>query len=92
MISAPATTMLLTEQAQSYNIEFSYSGAAIDSPLAHLDTKIIKSSRYHGGKFNYLMMDGHVEWLSPLESLGENDPAYDDPAAQYQNVWTIKHD
>lgn len=91
-IPAPATTMLLTEMAQSYNVEFSFSGATIDGTWAHLDTKEIKPSRYHGGKFNYLMVDGHVAMLSPLESLGENDPVYDDPAAKYQNVWTIRHD
>jgi len=92
MIADPSETMILTEQAQSYNMEFSYSGATIDNPNAHLNTKIIKSSRYHGGKFNYLMADGHVEWLSPLESIGENDPAFDDPATEYQNIWTIMHD
>jgi prepilin-type processing-associated H-X9-DG protein len=90
-ISAPAATMLLTEQAQSYNIKYSYSGATIDYPSAQLDTKLIKMSRYHGGKFNYLMVDGHVEWLSPLESLGANDPAFDDPDSKYRNVWTMKH-
>jgi prepilin-type processing-associated H-X9-DG protein len=92
MISSPSTTMIITEQAQGYNIQFSYSGATIDNPSAQLDVKHIKMSRYHGGKFNYLMVDGHVEWLSPLESLGANDPAFEDPGSKYQNVWTIKHD
>ena len=92
MISTPAATLILTEQAQGNNIEFSYSGAAIDNPSTQLDTQRIKMSRYHGGKFNYLMVDGHVELLSPLESLGVNDPAFDDPGSKYQNVWTIKHD
>jgi prepilin-type processing-associated H-X9-DG protein len=89
-IPAPDRTMVLTEQAQSYNVEFSFSGATIDNPSEHLDTSAIQSSRYHGGKFNYLMVDGRVALLSPLETLGENDPAYDDPAATFQNVWLIR--
>jgi prepilin-type processing-associated H-X9-DG protein len=91
LISAPAMTALLTEQAQRYNVEFSYAGAAIDGPASHLDTKILTASQYHGGKFNYLMVDGHVRLLSPLESLGESDPMFDDPTARFENVWTIKH-
>jgi len=91
LISAPAMTALLTEQAQRYNVEFSYAGAAIDGPASHLDAKILTASQYHGGKFNYLMVDGHVRLLSPLESLGESDPMFDDPTAQFENVWTIKH-
>jgi len=92
MIAAPMETMLLTEQAQSYNVEFSYLGSAIDNPNLHLNTKIIKSSKYHGGKFNYLLADGHVAWLSPLESLGLNDPGFDDPSVKYENIWTLRHD
>jgi len=92
MISSPAATLLLTEQAQADNVEFSYSDAAIENPAMQLDTKAIKMGRYHGGKFNYLMVDGHVERLSPLESLGENDPVFDDPDRTFQNIWTIRHD
>jgi prepilin-type processing-associated H-X9-DG protein len=92
MILSPDATMLLTEQAQANNLEFNYSGATVDNPAKQLDTKVIKIGRYHGGKFNYLMVDGHVEWLSPLESMGENDPVYDDTGKKFQNIWTISHD
>jgi prepilin-type processing-associated H-X9-DG protein len=26
------------------------------------------STKFHGGRFNYLMIDGHVELLSPLQT------------------------
>ena len=92
MIPSPDATALLTEQAQADNLEFSYSDATIDNPATQLDTRAIKMWRYHGGKFNYLMVDGHVGLLSPLESLGESDPVYDDSDKKFQNIWTIRHD
>jgi prepilin-type processing-associated H-X9-DG protein len=76
MIHAPADTLLLTEHASSENSMFSYRGATISGPSEHLDTKTSRMTRYHNGKFNYLMVDGHVELLLP---------------AQKQEIWTIWH-
>ena len=76
MIRVPADTLLLTEHASSENSMFSYRGATISGPSEHLDTKTSRVTRYHNGKFNYLMMDGHVELLLPT---------------QKQEMWTIWH-
>jgi prepilin-type processing-associated H-X9-DG protein len=75
MIRAPASTLLLTEHASSVNSMFAYNGATISGPNDHLDTKTRRMNRYHNGKFNYLMVDGHVELLLP---------------AQKQGIWTIQ--
>jgi prepilin-type processing-associated H-X9-DG protein len=75
MIHAPADTLLLTEHANSVNSMFAHDGATISGPNDHLDAKTRKMNRYHNGKFNYLMVDGHVELLLP---------------AQKQGIWTIQ--
>jgi prepilin-type processing-associated H-X9-DG protein len=78
MISAPSGTLLLTEQARADNIMFNYSGASIGrSDPQFFDPGSIKVNPYHDGKFNYLMMDGHVETLLPTEKPG---------------MWTIRPD
>jgi prepilin-type processing-associated H-X9-DG protein len=91
MIHAPATTLLLTEHAIPQNTAFAASGSTIAGPTDHLDKNAIPADRYHGGKIEYLMVDGHVELLFPLESTGQRDPrdASDKPLP---NLWTIRPD
>ena len=63
-LSKPADTLLLTEQVRPDNIMFSYLGATIgpaDSQFKSSNAAI----KFHGGKFNYLMVDGHVETSAP---------------------------
>jgi prepilin-type processing-associated H-X9-DG protein len=92
MIQAPASTLLLTERAEAGNIAFSYSGATIHNPSQHFDTKAINADQYQGGKVNYLMVDGHVELMYPLNSLGQHDLREGDSDKQYPNIWTIRSD
>jgi prepilin-type processing-associated H-X9-DG protein len=75
MIHTPADTLLLTEHPNSVNNMFTCDGATIGGPNDHLDTKTSRMNRYHNGKFNYLMVDGHVELLLPAQKPG---------------IWTIK--
>lgn len=89
MIRAPATTLFLTENAQSNNVAFHYFGATIDSPSQHLGSDAFEPNQYHGGKFSYLMIDGHVELLFPLQSQGRNDLIEDGSGGHYPNVWTV---
>lgn len=70
MIQVPASTLLLTEHASSINNIFAYNGATISGPDDHLDLKARRMNRYHNGKFNYLMVDGHVELLLPTQKPG----------------------
>ena len=63
-IPAPAKTLLLTEQMRATNLLFSDLGATI-GPLDPQFESPTAASRVHGGKVNYLMVDGHVETSSP---------------------------
>lgn len=91
MIHAPATTLLLTENAWSENTAFNFHGATIDSPQVHLSTNL-DANVYHEGKINYLMVDGHVELMYPSESVGQPDLRNSHPRDHYPNVWTIRSD
>jgi prepilin-type processing-associated H-X9-DG protein len=91
-IQAPAMTLLLTEHARSNNLMEAASGAIIRSPTEHLDTSVIPSDKYHQGKFNYLMIDGHVETLSPPQGLYKNNPDGNTSEKYLGNIWTIRPD
>lgn len=78
MIHAPDGTLLLTEQANTFNILYTSSKAAINpGDKQYFDGMATKVDPYHYGKYNYLMVDGHVEALSPGEKPG---------------IWTIRPD
>ena len=91
MIHAPASTLLLTENARAYNTAFNHNGALIDSAQTHVSTNL-DLNLYHGGKINYLMVDGHVELLYPSESMGQADLKDNNPREKYPNIWTIRPD
>lgn len=90
MIPAPTSTLLLTENARPMNILFSPSGATIRGPSQHVQTRLIDIENYHGGRINYLMIDGHVEFLNPQDSVGRNDPAPDNSDKDHPNIWTVR--
>jgi prepilin-type processing-associated H-X9-DG protein len=92
MISDPAETLLLTENARPANILFSPSGATIPGPTHHLQARLIDIDHYHGGRINYLMIDGHVELLYPWESAGQSDPDSTVTRGSHPDVWTIRGD
>jgi prepilin-type processing-associated H-X9-DG protein len=92
-IQAPAHTLLLTEQLRSNNLAFTYQCAIIRNPNEHVDKRAIQPEQVHEGKFNYLMVDGHVEPLKPLQSVGRTDPLNPDSASEhFPNVWSIRGD
>jgi prepilin-type processing-associated H-X9-DG protein len=70
MIPDPMETMLLTEQAKSNNIARNSSGGRIKYTADHLETEVTDPASYQEGKINYLMIDGHVETLSPEATVG----------------------
>jgi len=90
-IPAPGSTLLLTENAWPDNTLFNFHGAVIDSAQKHLATNL-DLSLYHNGKINYLMVDGHVELLYPLESMGQADPRDGQASQDYHNIWTVRSD
>jgi len=89
MIHAPASTLLLTEHATAVNTAFNFHGATIDSEQDHVVATNLDIAHYHGGKINYLMVDGHVESLNPGQSAGRTDPGNDDTLKDYPNIWKI---
>jgi prepilin-type processing-associated H-X9-DG protein len=80
MIPAPAGTLMLAEKPKAANIVFRFNNAEIAKPTESLDTKNLSQGHYHKGKFNYLMVDGHVETLLPEQTIAK-------PAG---NIWTIR--
>jgi prepilin-type processing-associated H-X9-DG protein len=92
MIPAPSETLLLTENARPANILFTPSAAGISGPGQHVQSRLIDIDYYHAGRINYLMIDGHVEFLHPWESAGLADPNSSVSKKSHANVWTIRAD
>ena len=91
MIPAPADTLLLTEQVRTNNIAFAFTGATIRSPSEYVDKNDIDPEQIHGGRFNHLMVDGHVELLKPEQTMGKNSglPDVDESDPKTRNIWTV---
>jgi prepilin-type processing-associated H-X9-DG protein len=92
MVPAPGRTLLLTEQARSNNLLWGYSCAVIHNAHEHLDETAIPTEKYHGGKFNYLMVDGHVEMLFAAQSEGKEEVAGLKNVKHTGDDWTIRPD
>jgi prepilin-type processing-associated H-X9-DG protein len=91
MIPAPADTLLLTEQMRTNNIAFNFTCASIRSSSEYVDKGLIDPQQIHGGRFNHLMVDGHVELLKPEQTLGKNSglPDVDPSDPKTRNIWTV---
>jgi prepilin-type processing-associated H-X9-DG protein len=79
-IPSPADTMVLTEMINSGNNLKDAGMAAINNPGQQSGQLINDKTRIHYGRFNYLMLDGHVELLSPLKT---------GVASGARNIWSI---
>ncbi|KAF0179042.1 MAG: hypothetical protein FD161_1535 [Limisphaerales bacterium] len=91
MILKPAETLLLTERAWSNNIVGNASGAWIDRTSDHTDASALAPDALHQGRFNYLMLDGHVETLFPHQAVGADGEVGED-ARKHLGPWTIRAD
>ncbi len=83
MVKAPADTALLVERISILNALWATKYACIVSVREQFDAKTFAARDFHGGKMNYLFLDGHVELLWPAQSgghLGTGD----------QGLWTIR--
>jgi len=67
-IPSPSETMVLTELINSGNNLKEGRWAAIESPGQQLEQLFQNGTRIHRGRYNYLMLDGHVELMSPLQA------------------------
>ncbi len=77
----PANTLLLTELVRSDNQLGSQSAATVSGAQQQADQFKGNQSHFHYGRFNYLMVDGHVEWLTPLQTGGMSGTS---------GIWTIR--
>ena len=76
-LPAPADTLLVTEFIDSDNKLWNVNGSGVTSPDQQLKAFPGGMAGFHHGRFNYLLVDGHVEALTPLNSA-------------VSGIWTIK--
>jgi prepilin-type processing-associated H-X9-DG protein len=82
MIPEPSHTILMTERAHSNNMAGTIWEATIANANSHLGDATVQSGNYHGGRFEYLMIDGHVEDLAPKQTTTNT--------AQQRGMWSIR--
>lgn len=77
----PANTLLLTELVRAGNKLKSVDMAVVSEPGEQVEEVTKQGGNFHNGRFNYLMVDGHVEQLRPclLETFSAS-----------VGIWSIK--
>lgn len=89
MIQEPKATILVTEMLSGRNTVIANGAhATVSTTAEQLDPQKLPPAQHHNGKFNYLMVDGHVEFLAPEKTVGSGK-AGSDPR-QHKGMWTIK--
>ena len=68
LAGAPADTALLVERISILNALWATRFACTESSEEQFDAKTFSAREFHGGKMNYLMLDGHVEFMAPKQS------------------------
>ncbi len=88
-VLAADDTILITEHPANNNIAGNCGGSqpVLNTANNHLGTGAPSQvNLYHNGLYNYLMLDGHVEFLPPQKTLGRTNST----ALSYQSgSWTI---
>jgi prepilin-type processing-associated H-X9-DG protein len=79
----PSGTALLVECIVTGNHIGQIKYACAASVKDQFQISTVKPEDFHGGKMNYLLLDGHVELLSPAQSGGQ-------VGADNQGMWTIR--
>ena len=80
-VPVPADTLLLTELIAPDNVLGGNQRTTVFSPSQQQRFLKDSGAYFHHDRFNYLMVDGHVELLSPLQT-GSIDG--------HRGIWTIK--
>jgi prepilin-type N-terminal cleavage/methylation domain-containing protein/prepilin-type processing-associated H-X9-DG protein len=71
MILGPSGTLLITERIHGESIAGNMLQAFVANCNAHVDRAYVPDSQaIHGGKFTYLMVDGHSENIATNKTLG----------------------
>jgi prepilin-type processing-associated H-X9-DG protein/prepilin-type N-terminal cleavage/methylation domain-containing protein len=95
MIQDTSATIVLAEMVRSdaaigHMLQGSLDNQIINTPSAHLITDqtkpdYVNANDYHGGSFNYLMADGHVEFMAPGKTIGNSST----DQTKQSGMWTI---
>ena len=81
-IPDPANTLLLTELINPHNIIGALGRSWVMNASQQQADSNADPVHFHFGRFNYLMVDGHVELLSGLQTGGMGNPQ--------GGIWTIR--
>jgi len=85
MIMDAGNTLFLTEQFDGRNHVGAWAGATISDISAHIGDKAMQAAQE---RFNYLMVDGHVESLVPKDSYLRKHSSKT-TSAQPAGIWTV---
>ncbi len=89
MLLDPSGTIQITERIIVDNIYGTVTRSEIDNANTHFsNTQNFTTEALHSSWYNYLMADGHVEFLDPIATLGKVDPAI--ILTKQTGMWTIK--
>lgn len=89
MLLVPSSIMLLGEQISSNNIAQLSTQATIATTAGHLDTNAIRLASFQTGRFNYLMVDGAVQFLTPEQSVGHIGKVGNNRKT-HMGIWTLR--
>ncbi|MCD6052496.1 MAG: N-terminal cleavage protein [Verrucomicrobia bacterium] len=84
----PKNIIMFTEQVKSNNVVFNSSGSTVNYTGNHLDSSI-PSETFQEGRMYYLMLDGHVEYLFPDQTVGATGEIGQD-SKKHQGLWTVR--
>ena len=87
MIPEASGTILMTEHIDMNNIQGNQNQAHMPHAAVaqHLEAGHgITEVEYHGNRWNYLMVDGHVSLLEPLKTMGRGTAR-----GQQTGMWTV---
>ena len=85
IVPEPADTALLVEHINILNTLGATRQTCVGSTKEQFEAKTFEAKDFHGGKMNYLMLDGHVELLAP-ESVSPVPPGI----GRSGGFWTIR--
>jgi len=90
MIMDAPNTLFMTEQFDGINHVGAWAGATISDISAHIGDKAVQAPQE---RFNYLMVDGHVESLVPQDSYKRKRPGSGATSATTPaGIWTVWQD
>jgi prepilin-type N-terminal cleavage/methylation domain-containing protein/prepilin-type processing-associated H-X9-DG protein len=89
MIGAPSSTLYLTERIGPNNILGAVTGGSILNPNTHIVGTTDPADRVHGGTFNYMMVDSHVETLKPEATVSKVTQTPATSMTNPRGIWTV---